>query len=175
MTNEKDTISDLELARMVRDLEPEMQPDRDLWVGVERRIQDHPQKSVRDQQFWMPYAVAASLVFAVSALVLNIVQLQRPGPTGEAQLTGLGEIQQEYLQVRNPMVERFTQVNSALDEETRNDLYENLEILDRARRDLEYQVQANPENTRLREMLIRIHEQELELLKQDFVHSGTSL
>ncbi|MBO6556313.1 MAG: hypothetical protein JJ957_07405 [Pseudomonadales bacterium] len=175
MTNEKNTISDLELAGMVRDLESEMQPHRDLWVGVERRIQEHPQKPWRDQQFWMPYAVAASLVLAVSALVINIVELQQPRPVAQGQLAGLGEIQQEYLQVRNPMVERFTQVNSALDEETRNDLYESLSILDRARRDLEYQVQANPENTRLRSMLIRIHEQELELLKRDFVHSGTSL
>ncbi len=136
---------------------------------------DFPQKPERDQQFWMPYAVAASLLVAVSALVLNVVQMQQPGPVSQAQLTGLEEIQQEYLQVRNPMVERFTQVNNALDEKTKTDLYENLEILNRARRDLEYQVQANPENVRLREMLIRIHEQELELLRKDFVHSGTSL
>lgn len=174
-TKGTESISDLELARMVRDLDPEMQPDRDLWVGVQRRILDHPQKPVRDQQFWMPYAVAASLLVAVSALVLNIVQMQQPASIPQGQLTGVAEIQQEYLQVRNPMVERFNQVNSALDEETRTDLYENLEILDRARRDLEYQVQANPENVRLREILIRIHEQELELLKKDFVHSGTSL
>jgi len=171
----KEPISDFELARLVRDLEPEMQPDRDLWAGVQRRILDHPQKPLRDQQFWMPYAVAASLLVAVSALVLNIVQMQQPEVVTQGQLTGVAEIQQEYLQVRNPMVERFNQVNSALDEETRTDLHENLEILDRARRDLEYQVQANPENVRLREMLIRIHEQELELLKKDFVRSGTSL
>jgi hypothetical protein len=174
-SNAKAPIDDLELARLVRDLEPEMQPDRDLWVGVQRRILDYPQKPVRDQQFWMPYAVAASLLVAVSALVLNLVQMQQPAAFNQGQLTGVSEIRQEYLQVRNPMVERFNQVNSGLDEETRTDLYENLEILDRAWRELEYQVQVNPENVRLREMLIRIHEQELELLKKDFVHAGTSL
>ena len=41
-----------------------------------------------------------------------------------------------------------------------------------ARHELEAQVRRNPENRRLVEMLMRIHEQELELLRQDFSRPG---
>ena len=47
--NNRDLISDLELARLVRDLDREKQPQRDLWVGIQRGILDHPQ-ATRDRQ-----------------------------------------------------------------------------------------------------------------------------
>ncbi len=166
---------DLVLAREIRNLDPEMSPERNLWAGIERKIQDYPQKQKKTSIDWVPYGVAASLVIAVSALLLNMLQLS----TTESQFVSTARsfdlMQAEYIQVRNPLVQKFSEVNKELDEQTLNDLYRNLEILAQARRDIEAQVRQNPENRRLVEMLMRIHEQELELLKQDFSRPGRFL
>lgn len=172
----KTEISELELARQIRELDAGMQPDRDLWVGIQRQILDHPQKvRGQHQQGWMPYAVAASLLVAVSALMLNVVQMQQGGVRYASEPVVLEQMEREYLQVRNPMVEEFTRVNQGLDTRTRNELHRNLEIMAQARLDLERQVRENPENQHLIEMLMHVHEQELELLKQDYTKRSTSM
>jgi hypothetical protein len=179
-------MTDLELARLVRDLDDEMKPDRDLWQGIERQMLDHPQKASRTQGQWMPVAVAASLVIAVGAMMLSLTQnpsalppvgsslVSAPGTT-IGLTTGLNQVQAEYVQVRNPLVEQFNVKNESLDERTRMDLYQNLEIMAQARRDLESQIRDNPANQRLMEMLVKLHEQEIALLQQDFSRHSQSL
>ena len=178
MTDDNKRVTDsqdLVLAREIRNLDPEMSPERNLWTGIERQIQDYPQKQKRTSVDWVPYGVAASLVIAVSALLLNVLELNPAKPQFVSADRSFDLMQAEYIQVRNPMVQKFSEVNKELDEQTLNDLYRNLEILAQARRDIEAQVRQNPENRRLVEMLMRIHEQELELLKQDFSRPGRFL
>lgn len=168
-------ISELELARRVRALDNTMEPERDLWAGIQRQILDHPQKTpVNSTHRWMPHAVAASLLVAVTALALNIVQMQG-GNEYRGEPVVLQQMQREYMQVRNPMVEEFSRVNQGLDEPTRQELYRNLEIMTQARRDLEVQLKENPEDVHLIEMLMKVHEQEIELLRQDFTAHSRSL
>ena len=171
--NNRQEITDFELAQLLRDLPRERQPARDLWQGIERKMLDHPQPKKRDSgQTWMPYAVAASMLVAVSALVLNITQNQ----TDYMQpVAGIEQMQREYVQVRNPMIEEFDRINQALDEPTRTELYRNFDILAQARRDLEQRVSENPDDRRLVEMLMKVHEQELELLKRDYTKSSRSM
>jgi hypothetical protein len=170
--NTGNDVVDMALARRIRELDDELTPERDLWVGIQRQILDYPQQNRSDKtQVWMPYAVAASLVIAVSAMLLNVTGV----PGLDVQTVGVEQISTEYLQVRNPMVEEFSRVNESLDQKTMTELYRNFEILDQARKDLEKQVKDNPENRRLVEMLIKVHEQELELLKQDFSGSSRSM
>ncbi|MBQ74624.1 MAG: hypothetical protein CMQ20_06305 [Gammaproteobacteria bacterium] len=163
---------DLVLAREIKNLDPEMRPERNLWAGIERQIQDYPQRQKRGSLNWIPYGVAASLILAASALLLNVAQLTGAQPSFVSTDQSIDMMQAEYVQVRNPMVQKFTETNKSLDEKTLNDLYRNLEILEQARRDIEAQVRQNPENRRLVEMLMHIHEQELSLLKQDFSRPG---
>ncbi|MBT4160714.1 MAG: hypothetical protein HOC70_07095 [Gammaproteobacteria bacterium] len=172
-TEDKNLISDIELARLVRDLDREKPPQRDLWEGIQRGILDHPQaRRDRDSNYWMPYAVAASMLIAVSALMLNLVQMQGGYPQ---EVVGIDRLEQEYVRVRNPMMEEFFTVNESLDKKTKDDLFRNLDILAQARTDLERQVRENPDNRRLVEMLMTIHEQELELLKQDYTRPSRSM
>lgn len=163
---------DLVLAREIRNLDPEMSPERNLWTGIERQIQDYPQKGRKTSRDWIPYGVAASLVIAVSALLLNMLQLNPMEPQFVSSDRSFDLMRAEYVQVRNPLVQKFSEVNKALDDQTLEDLYRNLEIMAQARHELEAQVRRNPENRRLVEMLMRIHEQELELLRQDFSRPG---
>ncbi len=175
MTDERNSsdpqpISELELARAIRELPREMEPSRDLWAGIERNIIDHPQPSVGGwKSDWVPYGVAASLVMAVSALALTaFVSLQPAEPTFVAFDDSMQRMESEYLRVRNPMVRQFNETNQNLDPVVLEDIYQNVEIMAAARRDIEAQIRENPDDQRLVEMLMRIHEQELALLKQDF-------
>jgi len=163
---------DLVLAREIRNLDGEMSPERNLWAGIERQIQDFPQKQKKTPLDWIPYGVAASFVIAVSALLLNVMQFNTMEPRFVSADRSFDLMQAEYIRVRNPMVQKFSEVNKELDEQTLEDLYHSLEIMELARRDLEAQVRQNPENGRLVEMLMRLHAQELELLKQDFSRPG---
>lgn len=63
-------ISDQLLADKVANLPEEMEPQRDLWIGIERAIQDKPQDDLHDNAdkkavHFAPVAWAASIVVAV--------------------------------------------------------------------------------------------------------------
>jgi hypothetical protein len=73
------------------------------------------------------------------------------------------------------MLVTFAETNKQLDPETLNSLFLNLEILAQARRDIEVQLRINPQDGRLLEQLMQIHEQELDLLKQDYLAQSRSM
>lgn len=174
--SEKGQTDELALARAIRDLPREMEPSRDLWPGIERNIVDSPQrKRLAWPSDWMPYGVAASLLVAVAALVLNLVQVSPLGQQVVSYDQSMDNMQAEYIRVRNPMVQEFAETNKNLDSETLEELYRNIEIMEQARRDIEEQVRKNPENRRLVEMLMKIHEQELDLLKRDYTRPTHSM
>lgn len=172
---------EMRLAREVRHLDKEMQPDRDLWAGIERRIEAHPQPKKAEPVAWMRYGMAASVLMAFSALVLTVADIS--GNLGGTETVAfqndatatLDTLQVEYRKTREPLVERFTDTNRNLAPETLEELYRNIEIMAEARRDIEDQVRKDPTNPRLVEMLMRVHEQELELLKQDFSQPSRSM
>lgn len=171
----------MQLAREVRNLDREMQPSRDLWAGIERRIEAHPQPKKAEPVAWMRYGMAASVLMAFSALVLTIADVTGtldPQNSVVFQTDGaatLDTLQVEYQRTRDPLVDRFTDTNRNLAPETLEELYRNIEIMAQARRDIEDQVRKDPTNPRLVELLMRVHEQELELLKQDFSQPVRSL
>ncbi|MEO2176644.1 MAG: hypothetical protein ABGY96_21410 [bacterium] len=167
---------DLMLAREIRNLDREIQPGRDLWPGIERNISQMPQrKGTLWPGNWMPYAVAASLIIAVSSLVVNLVGPGQPGAELVTANYAIDSMQKGYLKVRNPLVEQFAETNKSLSPDTLDDLYRNIEIIENARLEIEAQVRKNPEDPRLVEMLMRVHQQELELLKQDYLKYGHSM
>ncbi len=179
MSNESEqpgnSLSELELARLVRELPEEMAPERDLWRGIERQIMDAPQPETGGSRDWMPWGVAASFLVATAALVLNLAQVPGEQTLPVQDQLVLNEPAAEYRMVRDPMVEQFQRVNSGLQPATRNDLMRNLDILREARRNLEQDLELDPGNQRARQMLIRLHEQELALLKQDYLGPARSL
>jgi len=168
---------DFHLAKSIRELDKEIQPSRDLWAGIERNIVHLPQRKLHDRmQEWMPYGMAASVVLAMAAVLIS---LNNPLPTAETLPVSMdmvmGQMKSEYMQVRNPMVEQFNETNKDLDPTTMQELHRNLEILELARKQIEDQIRQDPENTRHVEMLMRVHEQELDLLKRDFTSPSRTM
>jgi len=171
-----DDLLDLALAREVRNLDRDIQPPRDLWPGIERSIANIPQRDNSGLLYrFMPYGVAASLIMAVTALVLS---LDEPAISRDARYVTLEEsvnrVQDDFLAVRNPSFQQFEKANRELDPETIKLLYRNVEIIEKARKEIELALEANPESQRLLEMLLRVHEQELNLLNQSYVNSDNS-
>ncbi|MBL4680423.1 MAG: hypothetical protein JKY88_06830 [Pseudomonadales bacterium] len=164
----------LALARELRQLNPEMEPSRDLWPAIERGMAQYVQPT-KKRLNWMPYSVAASLLIAVSALVSNVVLMKQqtaPVLVQGTDIFSLDENQVEYLKVRNTLKDQFMETNRMLPLATLDDLNHNIQILEDARIEIESQVRANPQDARLIELLMRIHAQEIELLKQDYSKSG---
>ena len=165
---------DLELARAIAGLDRDIQPERDLWPGIERNIVARPQRDRRDLLYrWMPVGVAASLVFATAALVLSIVRFESTGQRMVSFERPMDNMQAAYFQVRNPMMAKFSKTNRNLDPVTLDDLYRNFEIMENARREIERQLREHPHDQRLIELLMKVHEQELDLLKQNYTMSGS--
>lgn len=154
-------------------LDREIQPTRDLWPGIERRIADYPQRRIWRIDVLMPYGVAASLVIAVASLLIALSNDSPGDPILMA--PSLDNLQAEYIRVRNPMLEQFSQTNSSLDPHSLEDLYRNIEIMENARHEIEALIRENPENRHLVGMLMRIHRQELELLRQDYTGAQRSM
>lgn len=168
---------DITLARAVRDLDRDIQPTRDLWPGIERQIASYPQRHRNDWLYKvMPYAMAASLLIAVTALILSVTQV---GSREELKYVSLersiGEMQNEFMAVRNPAIQQFEAANRGLDRETLLLLRKNIEIIEKARKEIELALLANPENLRLIDMLMRVHQQELNLLNQNYVEPDSSI
>ena len=175
-TNFGSNAADLRLARLIRDLPDELTPTRDLWPGIERNIVDYPQRQKRDtSRDLLPYGVAASLVIAMSALMFAMFGSGVREPPYVSFDRSIDKMEAEYVRVRNPMVQEFSETNRDLDPVVLEDLYKNIEIIAQARRDIEDQVRKNPENLRLVEMLMRIHEQELDLLGRDYTQPTRSM
>ncbi len=164
---------ELDLARRVRQLDREMMPDRDLWPGIERQISRHSQRRVS----WGGLGIAASLIMATCALALSVMDRAEMSLTA-VQLTldeSLVQMDDNYQRVRNPLEVAFGETNKSLDDETLDDLYRNIRIMRDAGLELERLVRAHPEERKYVEMLMRVHEQELELLKRDYTGEGQSM
>ena len=153
------------LAGELENLPRELPPGRDLWQGIERRLADHPHRKWREPRIWMPIALVASLQLAATSLLFNFLDSGAPGPVMP---TALEQMQFEYQLVHGPMSREFNWMNRRLPDESLSDLNWNLQLLEQARWSLEAAIRQDPDNRRLLTMLMKLHEQELDLLKEVF-------
>jgi len=173
--NDDDTL-DFTLAKQIRELDREIFPERDLWQGIERRISDLPHTRRGEWLArWMPVGVAASLVLALGSFLLSVYRTDFVRP---AQLTfeqSMTQMDAEYRRVRGPLVRQFEERNRDIDPELADLVYRNLQIIDEAKSQLERALERDPENQRLLEMLMRVNQQELELLTRNLVTANRSI
>lgn len=161
-----DVISDFELQQKIRDLDVEIEPGRDLWQGIERRVMALPQKRPLRERM-LPLGVAASVVMAVSALILSIAQLQWHLPQDNKPIAIAHE--EAYLGEGMALMSLDRELaNEFIDPVARGEIFQSLAILVRARAEIYEQIQDNPGDHRLRRMLAKVQAQERELLALEF-------
>ena len=118
----------------------------------------------------MPVALAASLVLAATSLLFNFLPgLGQVGGARDQTLPwALEQMQLDYQLVHGPISSQFTRMNRLLPDETLNDLHWNFQLLEEAREGLESAIRKDPDNRRLLAMLMKLQEQELDLMKEVF-------
>jgi len=158
---------EFKIAREIGKLDKEIQPNRDLWPTIERRIAEYRQRRTWKTEKWMPWGIAAGLLIAATSLLIS---LSHNGAGTETIMmnAALDRMQSEYVSVRDPMFEEFNRMNQSLDPRVLEELYRNIEIMNNARNEIEAQIREHPQSRYLIDMLMRVNEQELDLLQQDY-------
>jgi hypothetical protein len=154
-------LADQKLVEQVDALPKSLQPKRDLWVGIERAIQDKPQLTTLSEATksrTMPLAWAASVLAAVLLTWVTLVPSSTDSP---AML--VNQMQQGFEQQKQAMLVTYGQPKLS---ELPTALKKQLDDLVSARQSVEKALQEDPSNQDLLNILRWTQDQELELITQ---------
>jgi anti-sigma-K factor RskA len=168
-----------------RSLPKSIEPDRDLWEGIQKRLQ--PKWTVsrpKSKRFrlvpilrWALPVAAAATVLVISGL--NLRTGLRPEPVPPSDWTYQGEdlevqlISAELQKVEADHQSTVSMLRQALDEskeslspETVEVIEENLEIIEQATEEIRAALKEDPGNERLFHSLVATYNKEVDLLQQ---------
>jgi len=163
-------ISDQALASQVNKLPKEMQPERDLWSGIERAIQGQSQQSYNEstKNNLAPMAWAASLIAAVLVAWVSFAPTPQLSTPLMAKNEGTTEqlvntMQTNFQQQKQAMLVSYGQPDMTnLPIKMQNQLIE----LAQARKAIEKALINDGNNVDLLNLLRFTHQQELNLLQK---------
>ena len=159
----KTDLNEVELQRRVRELDTFIAPQRDLWQGIERRITALPQRGPLRERV-LSFGVAASFMMAAAALILSIGQFQSGRIDVSESLTN-----QSFTEGGFALMGLGDEAPTGfVDPKTRSEIFQSLAVLVQARAELYRQIQENPTDHRLRDMLVKVRAQERALLALEF-------
>jgi len=167
-------ISDQGLADQVDKLSKEMQPQRDLWSGIERAIQDKSQQStmVSKKSNIVPMAWAASLIAAVLVTWISFAPTAQLSPTliannDETLQPSMGilvsSMQANFQQQKQAMLVSYGQPDMT---NLPTKMQAQLIALAQARKAIEKALSTDENNADLLNLLRFTQQQELNLLQQ---------
>jgi hypothetical protein len=145
----------------IKRLPREVQPDRDLWPGIDARLK--PRRAVRP--LWS-YGMAASLLVAVAAggLWAGLTH-QKAGTPQEIVATGpTDSVNDGYFAQRAAYAESSVQNAQDLNPATRQVILKNLRIIEGSMQDIQHALDKDPNNPRLRALLFDLYQNEARLL-----------
>ena len=158
-------ISEKQLQKHIDALPKDMQPERDLWAGIEKAITQQsntlPKKHTK-----RPLAWAASIVAAV-LLTWYSTEFSQPfnEQKGIVTLNVVTQMQQHFEQQKALMLTSYGQ--SSLNELS-PEMQEQLAQLESAQRSIEKALTEDPNNTDLINLLRWTQQQELDLIERLF-------
>lgn len=181
-----------ELLRRVHALPKAVEPGRELWHGIERRIADTPAENVVTFSRRTVYmAVAAAAVVVLASLTFAVMNRPAAGPGEIAQpeprdttdpstpddsmvhFVRLDENDAEYelalaqyKTATDALRISIEERSGSMEEETWTAVSESLAVIEQAIRDIETALEADPANEELRNMLVAAYQKEVGLLRQ---------
>lgn len=170
----------------LKDLNWEIQPDRDLWADIDSNIRfsglpkrelpgdiEAAETSSSRRKPWVPVAVAACTIMAVASVVLSGLSLQRANQTYELQAkmveyqqSHIALMEQQHKAVRAQFVSLIENQNTPLNADAVNEIRATLATFDQASTQLKEALIAQPTNTRYAATLADTYQQEAELLNK---------
>jgi hypothetical protein len=187
MSNESNKTGD-PLSQMLAALPKDVQPERDLWQGIQAEIGKTPivTDSAPVVHFsstrWFQIAAGVLLVLATSLTTFVVtrnsmekdaavqVAQQQPVPTATAPLNampvsfGTEALGADYLKARSELDQRFEARMKTLPPSTRAKLERNLAELRHAANEISTTLAENPSDPLLQDLLMSTYQRELQLL-----------
>lgn len=163
--------NDDKLLRAAGQLNTEVSPQRDLWPGIERAMQE-PQRS-----WWTPMlAQAAAVVLLVGgSSAITYIAVSQPQPqvvqiapelTFEQASFGSGhELGDEFVEARSALIAELDTELNRLGPTPRAEVAENLEVIQEAIYEINAALEQDPNNTLLQQQLLSAYREELTLLR----------
>ncbi len=168
-------LRDDKLARAARQLATEIEPQRDLWPGIERAITEPAPRRSR----WTPaFAQAAAIVLLVGAssgltyLAMKddaTAVVQQVAPEYAFERTAFGSsytLGSDYLDTRADVAARFERELERLSPEERQDVEQSLEVIRGAIDDINLALQQDPDNALLQDLLMKTYHEELNVMRK---------
>lgn len=187
--NNSGSPTDDPLSQMLAALPKEVQPERDLWQGIQAEITKTPivTDSAPVVHFtssrWFQLAAGVLLVLATSLTTfvitrqsmekdaaVQVAQQQAPVPTATAPLNampvsfGPEALGADYLKARSELDRRFEERIKTLAPSTRAKLERNLADLRHAANEISATLAENPSDPLLQDLLMSTYQRELQLL-----------
>jgi hypothetical protein len=163
-----------QIAQQAANLTKDIQPKRELWPEIAQRIKETPQDLPEKQQNrWLPFAMAASLMIALGSLgfagYTNMQLQEQLAKTAESEAkvnAVIDSIEQPYRIARTSYLNALATQEQYLSPEDREVLRKNLKIINDAANEIRAALVKNPNDPLLIEALILTHNKELALLNQ---------
>jgi hypothetical protein len=166
---------DDKLATVASQLATEIEPQRDLWPGIESAIVEPAPTRRR----WTPMlAQAAAVILLVGASSgITYFAVKDDQPVTVTQITPEYTFERaaydssytlgsDYLETRADMVARFEQELEQLGPDERQDVETSLEVIRAAIDDINAALQQDPDNTLLQDLLMKTYHEELKVMRK---------
>ncbi len=162
---------------------PDLQPDRDLWPGIEERLRSEPWTTrpgrlAGPRRLMQPLLLAAAIA-ALVAISLPLVRQRLEPPTepvaaapvldeigGTAALAELARLEDGTLRTRRDLLEAIEVDRAVLAPSTLAAVESNIREIDAAIGEIRAALQTDPDNPHLSLLLASRYQQEVVLLKQ---------
>ncbi|WP_448213711.1 hypothetical protein [Colwellia sp. MEBiC06753] len=152
-------ISNEQLQQKIAELPKEISPERELWTGIEKAINDTDTQAIKTKDVVYPVAWAASIVAAVMLTWVNIA----PTDVSTAQPSLVAALNQDFKQQKQLMLTSYGQPDLT---QLPADMQEELAKLAQARASITAALENDENNTDLINLLQWTQQQELELIKR---------
>jgi hypothetical protein len=179
MTQMHETGRDERLDRVLRSLSPAVEPQRDLWPGIEGRLDrtDHRSARTAPRRAWRWQVAAAVLLVAASSLLTAIIVSRGAAvPLAQAPFAGSGVRvmpavfgpahvpSPEYEAARRQLSKMLQQKMAQMPPSARQKLEANLAEMQRAAAGISAALDQQPGDPLLEELLLNTYHDELAML-----------
>lgn len=138
-----------------------VEPERDLWHGIEQRIAHKP-RHARSRVFEL--AVAAGVAAVVSSAIFLGFGDQGTAPQTAVPVFAYEQLDAAYQPLRKASLARYSAQAESLDPAVRDIVAKNLTIIDQALAEIRTALKERPNDPALNQLLQRTYEQEMAIL-----------